>query len=140
MKMYKTVSDFIDREYSLRIGESYNTMEPMVFEFKIEDVTFIIHPKVDSNSNNEIVLISIRLLTDDKQLFVNSLKKLKDYFNLYNIPDIGINTNFMISKTKTLDYNQETQETLELILWDKVSSLQGRYEIELNIKKDKYVA
>jgi hypothetical protein len=140
MKMFKTVSEFFEKEYSLRLGDSYNIMEQKVIEITIDDITFFIHPVVDLTNNNEIVILSIRFLTEDKQSLVNALRKLKKFFNLNGVPDIDINSKFYTASMYSLDYIHETGETLKLVLWDRISSMLNRYEIELKIEKDKYVA
>ena len=132
--MNKKVFDYVKNEFSLIIGESFDCLDERNFNIDIDGKTFRVHPGIDVTNNNKISFISIRFATEDKSELIEALDKIKKYFDLVRVPNLNMNSEFYSASIYLLDNDLSTGEELKLILWDRVSSIISRYEIELKIE------
>ncbi len=132
--MKKNVFTYLKDEFSLVLGESFDPLVQRNLELNIEGVKFWIHPGIDVTNNNTISFISIRFLTEDKSELIYALKKLDDYFELKGVPNLNMSSVFYNASIYFVAQDSLTGDYLKLILWDRVSSMLSRYEIELKIE------
>jgi hypothetical protein len=128
------VLDCLKDDFSLVLGESFDPLAQRNLELNIKGVKFWIHPGIDVTNDNAIVFISIRFLTEDKSELIFAMKTMEEYFELKGVPNLNMSSVFYTASMYYVAQDSLTGGDLKLIVWDRVSSMQSRYEIELKIE------
>lgn len=132
--MKNNVLAYLKDEFSLVLGDSFDSLVQRNLELNIKGFKFWIHPGIDVINNNAIVFISIRFLTEDKSQLILALKTMEEYFELRGVPHLNMSSVFYTASMYFVAQDSFTGGDLKLIIWDRVSSMLSRYEIELKIE------